>query len=102
MEKPQDLVRCINIKTGQVINMPRWICDTTQEGSLGSDAMLWQSATGFKPQEVPKMEAIVPPISQTVTDPKQEPLNYIDSFTDEPVKKNIPQQKRKRIQKQHS
>jgi len=48
-----DLVRCVNSKTNQVIKIQRWICDDTfGSDKQRRDAQLWQSATGFKPQEV--------------------------------------------------
>ncbi len=89
MAKPSELVRCINMKTGQVINMPRWICDSTQPGQLGVDATLWQSATGFMPQEI----KIIEPIIQA---PEYVSMPEV-FFTIEDVsgKKNIPQKKKK-------
>ncbi len=99
-----DLVRCINSKTNQVIKIQRWICDDHfGSDKQRTDARLWQSATGFKPQEV---EPIQPIENYTPSIENQQHLELAGEgdmvMTEEPaiiqetpIKKNIPQ-KRKR------
>ena len=96
-----DLVRCINSKTNQVIKIQRWICDHNfGSDKQRTDARLWQSLTGFKPQEVEPIENYTPSQENVVHNETANEGEMV--FTDDPafipdlpVKKNIPQ-KRKR------
>ena len=100
-----DLVRCVNSKTNQVIKIQRWICDDTfGSDKQRRDAQLWQSATGFKPQEVEPLQEVVENFTPSIENQQQYEqagegdmvLTDAPAFIPElPVKKNIPQ-KRKR------
>lgn len=111
-----DLVRCVNSKTNQVIKIQRWICDDTfGSDKQRRDAQLWQSATGFKPQEVEPLQEVAEEYRSTVKTTTTEIIK-VTSFKDSSIepqselidggiaieieldpkfKKNIPQ-KRKR------
>jgi hypothetical protein len=96
-----DLVRCVNSKTNQVIKIQRWICDATfGSDKQRTDARLWQSATGFKPQEVEPIEDFTPSIeNQQQYEQAGEGdmvLTNEPAIIEQPVKKNIPQKRKKK------